>query len=541
MAIQAASKKVGGEKKPKDGGKSSFKKPSPPVSSKAAAVVEKKEAPADQPKAPEQAKPVVKLGEQQIAEGLTAFSKLLELRDADAKKDLLGAVSGEGRKVQLQVAGIKLPRVNEAQILKIRLPHPHTPDTRDVCLIVKDLEKGIRPDHEETVRQAEALLVEKGVQGVTKVIAFRELKVEYKTFEAKTALCHLYEHFLVDQRIIRLVPKFLGKPFYKRRKFPVGVDLTSRDLPAEVQRAVGTACLALTHQGTSSTLTVGRASMPQDQLRANLAAAVAALETKYPGGWTNIRALHLLSGTTSLPLYVTLRATQEVGMVHGLKRKSKGVVVGELSTVVGATVTVTPTGGVRLKRTKDPLWTEDEETQEVTNEVAEAGTDGQGEKKKAKSEPKKVTPAADEDDSEDEMEDKETAYMQKVADEEEEMERKLEETEDKLEEERKTSNVEESKEEDDEADDDAEAENLLSEGEDSDSEDELIMKQPEAEDDNDDDEDVSPAKKPKTSKGKLKAQAKKEKTVKKPETKKTQKQKKFVEQKKKAKLAKGKK
>ena len=200
------------------------------------------------------------------------------------------------------------------QVLKLPLPHPTTPASRDVCLIVKDFEKGIRPDHEPTVAHYEALLAEKGVKGVTKVMSLRELKVEYKTFESKTALSHLYDHFLVDARIIRLVPKFLGKPFYKRKKFPVQVKLDSKDLVKEVEKALSTTCLALTHAGTSSCVTIGLTSMPEDQLCSNLVAAVRLLETRYPGGWANVRALHLLSGTDSLPFYVTLRATREVNI-----------------------------------------------------------------------------------------------------------------------------------------------------------------------------------------------------------------------------------
>merc|ERR1719312_2446041 len=234
--------------------------------------------------------------------------------------------------------------------------------------------------------------------------------------------------------------------------------------------------------GTSSCLTVGLTSMPEDHLCANLVSAVRLLETRYPGGWSNIRALHLLSGTDSLPFYVTLRATKEVGLVRGLKRKNKGLVSGELSTVVGATVTVTPTGGVKVKRVKDPLWPEDGDlVEEVTNEVAEFDVEAEEPKeKKAKKEEKQAKApkkqAADED-SDDEMEDKEMAYMQKIADEEEEMEKKLEASEDKLEEKLKESKGDES---DDESDDDeendaeqeedeADAENLLSEGEDSES------------------------------------------------------------------------
>jgi len=501
--------------------------------------------------------PLIKLEDSQMKEALVAFKKLVEMRDSEEKKqDLLGSACGEGRKVQVSVAAIKLPRVSDAQVLKLLLPHPITPATRDVCLIVKDFEKGIRPDHEPTVAHYEALLAEKGVKGVTKVMSLRELKVEYKTFESKTALSHLYDHFLVDARIIRLVPKFLGKPFYKRKKFPVQVKLDSKDLVKEVEKALNTSCLALTHTGTSSCVTVGLTSMPEDQLCSNLVAAVRLLETRYPGGWSNIRALHLLSGTDSLPFYVTLRATKEVGLVRGLKRKNKGLVSGELSTVVGATVTVTPTGGVKVKRVKDPLWPEDGDlVEEVTNEVAEFEVEAEEPKeKKAKKEEKKAKAPKKqtaEEDSDDEMEDKEMAYMQKIADEEEEMEKKLEASEDKLEEKLKEKKDDDSDEEEgdeeeqeeDEADDDAEAENLLSEGEDSESEDELIMKKPDLQEDDDEEEDAPAAKKSK--KGSKKSKAPKASPSKPKEKaksgKKAQKQKKFVEQKKKAKLSKGKK
>ena len=84
---------------------------------------------------------------------------------------------------------------------------------------MKDLERGTRPDHEPTVIKFNELLAEKEALGlVNQVIALRELKVEYKAFEAKTSLCHRFDRFLADERIVRLLPKFLGKPFYKRKR-----------------------------------------------------------------------------------------------------------------------------------------------------------------------------------------------------------------------------------------------------------------------------------------------------------------------------------
>lgn len=100
-----------------------------------------------------------------IEEAVRAFKKLLKLNSDDGK-DLFGS---EGKKISLQVAGIKLPREREQQVIKMRLPHSPHPPIRDICLFVKDLQPGIKADHEDTVRHFTDLLAEKGVQGVTQV------------------------------------------------------------------------------------------------------------------------------------------------------------------------------------------------------------------------------------------------------------------------------------------------------------------------------------------------------------------------------------
>ena len=100
-----------------------------------------------------------------IEEAVRAFKKLLKLNSDDGK-DLFGS---EGKKISLQVAGIKLPREREQQVIKMKLPHSPHPPIRDICLFVKDLQPGIKVDHEDTVRHFTELLAEKGVQGVTQV------------------------------------------------------------------------------------------------------------------------------------------------------------------------------------------------------------------------------------------------------------------------------------------------------------------------------------------------------------------------------------
>jgi len=444
-------------------------------------------------------KEVVEIKLEQIVEGVKAFKKLLELNSGDdANKDLFAS---EGKKINLQISGIKIPRESERQVIKVKLPYVPLPENRDICLFVKDLEKGLKVDHEDTVRHFTDLLEEKGVKGITQVISLRELKVEYKQFEAKLQLCNKFDLFLADARIIRLLPQFLGKHFYKRKKLPLQIDLNSRDLAAEFQRCVSTTQLAMTHTGATSMVNIGTSNHSSSQLIDNIKAVTDSLVTKYPGGWQNIRSIFLNCGSNSLPLYASIRSTNDVGFVSGKKTKSKGLVTGELSTVVGAEVTVTPFGNVRVKRKADPNWTEDDETLEKLPKDSEKADEAEDEEennknesevkedvKEKKAKKKKEVKKSDDDDSEDEMEDQELEYMKKVAEEEEEMERKIEENEDNLGKnfQKDKKDVEKSEDEDEEEDDSdgedaedvddaAEAINLLSDNDGSDSDEDDIM------------------------------------------------------------------
>ncbi len=62
------------------------------------------------------------------------------------------------------------------------------------------------------------LFADKGVEQIAEIIPLRQLKVEYKTFEAKAKLCNRFDKFLADDRIVRLLPKFLGKQFYQKKR-----------------------------------------------------------------------------------------------------------------------------------------------------------------------------------------------------------------------------------------------------------------------------------------------------------------------------------
>ena len=46
----------------------------------------------------------------------------------------------------------------------------------------------------------------------------RQLRVEYKPFEARGKLAKRFDIMLVDKEICHFVPRYLGKPFYQNGK-----------------------------------------------------------------------------------------------------------------------------------------------------------------------------------------------------------------------------------------------------------------------------------------------------------------------------------
>lgn len=50
------------------------------------------------------------------------------------------------------------------------------------------------------------------------IVPLKSLKLEYKPHEAKRNLSNMYDIYLADERIVRLLPPILGKNFYGRKK-----------------------------------------------------------------------------------------------------------------------------------------------------------------------------------------------------------------------------------------------------------------------------------------------------------------------------------
>merc|ERR1711874_625283 len=143
------------------------------------------------------------------------------------------------------------------------------------------------------------------------------------------------------------------------------------------------------HAGACSNVVVGNSEQEVGQLVENTQSVVESLKTKYPGTFKNIRSVHINCGSSSLPLYVSLRSTAELGLVTGNKRKLRSFVTDELSTVVGAEVSVSPFGNVKVKRKADPNWTEKDESLEKITDDVKANDDEDEETPETKESPAK--------------------------------------------------------------------------------------------------------------------------------------------------------
>ncbi|KAG2224055.1 hypothetical protein INT45_004936, partial [Circinella minor] len=176
--------------------------------------------------------------------------------------------------------------------LSIPLRHAiQTPATRR-CLFTKDPQKTFKD-----------LLISKKIKGVHKVIGISKLKKEYGSPEKKRALFSEYDAFLTDKRIAHLLPRILGKEFYKKRKEPMPVDLMKEDLQKEILRAVRSTFMQFNY-GNFYAVKIATTGQSDVQAFENCMQALPHIIKGVYGGTKNIRSLQIkTSESTSLPIY----------------------------------------------------------------------------------------------------------------------------------------------------------------------------------------------------------------------------------------------
>ncbi|KAK6945618.1 Ribosomal protein L1/ribosomal biogenesis protein [Dillenia turbinata] len=197
----------------------------------------------------------------------------------------------------------KIPAQPRTNPFKIPLPHSlHTPSASlsGLCLIIDD-----RPKSKITSEITKKKIKSEDIP-VSKVLKLSKLKSDYKPFEAKRKLCDSYDLFLADKGIVPLLPKLLGKKFFKKKKIPISVDLTHNNWKEQIERACGSALLFM-NTGTCCSVKIGRVSMSKEEIVENAVAAIDGAAEVVPKQWGGLRSIHLkLFESLALPLYLVL-------------------------------------------------------------------------------------------------------------------------------------------------------------------------------------------------------------------------------------------
>lgn len=296
----------------------------------------------------------LKVDKKQIKKAATALKQYIEKGDSS---DLVSAIDSED--VHLQIGLQKVPHVKN-KIIKINLPHRLLTETSEVCLFVKDLDKKKR-EHQPTIDHYEELLSNNSIEGITRIIPLKQVKLEYQPFEAKRNLSNMFDRFLVDDRIARLLPGFLGKNFYGRKRFPIQVKLTAKELKKEFEKALTQTQCIISGRGSACQVTVSHTGMKEKQIEENVKAAIERLSETIPGGPQNIKTLHIKTGNSpSLPLYIASESANDVALPARPELPPLGEPE-EIDTVLGAKFRVTPGGKIQVFTDKDKKSKQDEE------------------------------------------------------------------------------------------------------------------------------------------------------------------------------------
>ncbi|GMH08686.1 hypothetical protein Nepgr_010526 [Nepenthes gracilis] len=216
----------------------------------------------------------------------------------------------------------KIPPKGRTNAHKIPLLHPllSPHDSSELCLFIDDRHGRL------TSKDVKEKISAEGIP-ISKVIKISKLKSDYKPFEAKRKLCDSFDMFLADKRIIPLLPKLLGKHFYKKKKIPVPVELGHQNWKEQIERVCGSALLYL-KTGTCSVVRVAKTSMKEEEIVENVMAAINGILEIVPSKWANLRSLHLkFSESLALPIY---QAVPDIKFKIGSVEQKEGFDGGEI-------------------------------------------------------------------------------------------------------------------------------------------------------------------------------------------------------------------
>ncbi|KAI4306024.1 hypothetical protein L6164_029340 [Bauhinia variegata] len=242
-----------------------------------------------------------------------AVNSLLKWRDSKSQQEKPKLFEQDDEFLYLILTLKKIPQKGRVNPYKIELRHSLLSEFSEICLIIDDRSKSnLTKDDAQKKIKSENI-------PVSKVLKLSKLRSNYRSFEAKRKLLDSYHMFFTDKRAVPLLPKLLGKHFFKKKKTPVPLNLTHKNWKEQIERTCSSALLYLT-TGSCCVVKVAKVGMEKDEIVENVIAAINGAVENVPKKWGNVRSLHLrLSESLALPIY---QAVPDVKLkIDGVKDK----------------------------------------------------------------------------------------------------------------------------------------------------------------------------------------------------------------------------
>lgn len=220
-----------------------------------------------------------------------AVDALLKHHSTKSANDLLGSEAA----IHLQIGLVVAPKDPSSKHYNIELPHAIYKDISDaeVCLFVKN---------DETKRQIQELKEQFGdlLKPIVKIMTLDSLRSKHGEYGQRRSLMKKYTQFMVDDRILPMMPAALGRDFIKKTRLPLPIKVTrTKSLPHAIQRALKSTYYTV-KGGTCVNVRVAVTSMAANDIVENIVCASRDLHL----ATKSIQSLCIkLPESAALPLY----------------------------------------------------------------------------------------------------------------------------------------------------------------------------------------------------------------------------------------------
>ncbi|MED6126305.1 hypothetical protein PIB30_077196 [Stylosanthes scabra] len=142
----------------------------------------------------------------------SALEALLKWRDSTSESHKPKLLDADEEFLYLVLTLKTIPHKSRVNPYNIPLPHTLLSPFSETCLIIDD-----RSTSKLTKQEPQKKIKAENI-GVSKVLRLSKLASDYRPFEAKWKLCDSYDVCFTDKRVVPLLPRLLGKKFFREEE-----------------------------------------------------------------------------------------------------------------------------------------------------------------------------------------------------------------------------------------------------------------------------------------------------------------------------------